>query len=399
MDLFETVREALIALRENRLRSALTMLGVVVGVGAVILLVSLGEGTTAFVKSEFSSMGSNLLILQPGKQETKGMAMPMPTARKLTLEDTEAIRRHARFVAAVAPLVIASTTASHGGLKRSVMCIGTDAEWTVVLNLRPQLGRFLDDTDDASGRHVVVLGRKIAADLFGDADPLGAPIELAGARFRVAGVMEPKGNALGNNFDEMVYIPTRVAMRTFGIDSLIGLRARATSRELLDEAAAEMLRVVRERHRVEDVTVLTQDEFMRTLDRIMGVLTTLLASIAAISLVVGGIGIMNIMLVSVKERTREIGLRKAVGARRRDILFQFLVESATLSLLGGAIGAAFGIGLPLLAHLASDQIPAVFTPWGVALALLFSIGVGLGFGVYPALQASALRPIEALRHE
>jgi len=399
MNVGEAIREAFASLAANRLRSALTMLGVVIGVGAVILLVSLGEGADAFVRSEFAGIGTNLIMVQPGKQSTTGGPPAPATTRRLTLRDAEAVRRDARFVEAVVPVTIGSGVVEREGYRRNVMVLGVDASWSKVFNVRAERGQFFDEGADVAERRVVVIGPKVAAELFGDADPLGGRIEVAGGRFRVIGVTDPKGSTLGMDFDDIVYIPVSVSFRLFGVDSLFGLRAKAVSNELLGEASREIKRVLRERHGVDDFTVITQDELMKTLSRILDVLTILLASIAAVSLLVGGIGIMNIMLVTVKERTREIGLRKAIGARRRDILVQFLVESATLSLFGGAVGLALGVGIPLVAHLVAPSFPAVVAPWAVVLALVFSLVVGIFFGVYPALQAARLRPVEALRYD
>ncbi len=400
MDLFEAIAEAGRSLRANKLRSALTMLGVVIGVGAVILLVSLGHGVELFIKMQFSDIGTNLIVVQPGKVETRGFGPPPGGGvKKLTTDDVEAIRRSARHVRGATSLLIGAALVEHGAFGRSLNVIGTDASWVEVFKVRAEVGRFFAEGDVLAQRRVAVIGRKVQQELFGTRNPLGEPITVAGSRFRVIGVTAAKGNALGIDFDDLVYIPIPVAQRLFNTDGLFGMRLRASNEEALSDAAEEAREILTERHGEEDFTLITQDEMFKTLESILGMLTIFLSGVAAISLVVGGIGIMNIMLVTVRERTREIGLRKALGARRRDILLQFLIEAVVLSTLGGSIGIAIGAGGPQLLHFFVPQFPAITTSWAILVAFCFSLGVGVVFGVFPARQAARLDPIEALRYD
>jgi putative ABC transport system permease protein len=400
MDLFESVSEALSSLAANRLRSSLTMLGVIIGVSAVIALVSLGQGVEVFIKAAFSGIGTNLIAVHPGRRETRGAKPRRGGApRLLTQDDVLAIRRNARYVRAVTPFVVTSTAVEHERFARNTAVFGVDDQWSSVFNIDVEVGRFFEEADIVADRRVTVLGRTVKQELFGSDSPIGATVTIAGGRYRVIGVTQAKGSTLGLDFDDMVYLPVGIVQRLFGLSGLFSLRARAANEEVIDLAAKEIRDIIIERHGNEDVTVKTQAELFETLSSILGVLTVFLAGIAAISLLVGGIGIMNIMLVTVRERTREIGVRKALGARRRDILAQFLVEAVTLSTVGGSVGILLGAAGPQVVHLLMPQFPAVTTIWSILVAFAFSFAVGIGFGVFPAMQAARLDPIEALRYE
>jgi putative ABC transport system permease protein len=398
MDVFEAFGEAWSSLAANKLRSALTMLGVIIGVGAVIALVSLGGGVELFIKAEFSDIGTNLIAVQPGKVETRGLGPPPGGGvRKLTLEDVDALRLRGRSIRAATALTIGAALVEHGSFARNVNIVGTDAEWVDVFNIQAEVGRFFSEADVDSQRRVAVIGRKVKSELFGTRNAVGEAITVGGSRFRIIGVAASKGNAIGFDFDDLVYVPVGLAQRLFGIDGLFGVRVRAESETALASAAEQVRQILVERHGEEDFTLVTQNEMFETLGNILRMLTIFLSGVAGISLVVGGIGIMNIMLVTVRERTREIGLRKAVGARRKDILVQFLIEAMVLSTIGGSIGILLGAGGPQLLHLFVPSFPAVTTLGSVLVAFGFSLAVGVVFGVFPAVQASRLDPIVALR--
>jgi putative ABC transport system permease protein len=390
------------ALRRHGLRSALTMLGIAIGVAAVILLTGLGEGVKDFITGEFYSMGTNLIIVQPGRSETKSPFGPPPggAARPLTLEDTAELKKRGTLLTAVTPVMLGTNNVSRGDRKRDVTVIGTDEYFSQVLSVNVISGQFIHREASVTGRRVCAIGQTVRTELFGERNPLGELIQINRSRFRVVGIMEHKGETLGFDMDDMVFIPVKAYQKLFNETSLFGIRAKARSQEDFDAAMEQVRSTLKKRHHGnEDFTMISQKAMMSTMDTILDMMTRTLAGIAAISLLVGGIGIMNIMLVSVAERTQEIGLRKAVGARRRDILRQFLVESASLSTLGGLLGIAVGYGGSELISLLSESFRAIVPPSMVALAFGFSGAVGIIFGVYPAIRAGRLDPIQALRRE
>jgi putative ABC transport system permease protein len=401
MSLWESVRVAFDTLSSNKLRSGLTMLGIIIGVFAVISLVSLGHGAKLYVESQFAGMGSNLLIVTPGKRETMGHGPMIGAANvhKLTVEDADAIRRRLPTVSGVAPIIFGIGLIKNEGRSRNSMVVGTGEQLPEVRNIHPALGSFFGADDVDAGRRVVAIGAMIRRELFGDENPLGRYVSVMGTPFRVIGVMEHRGQSLGLDLDDLVFIPVTAAKRLFNTDGLVEIVIQARSDRDLDAAERDVLNLLRDRHDEEDVTIISQTQMLSTLSTILDMLTAALAGIAGISLVVGGIGIMNIMLVSVRERTREIGVRKAVGARSRDILAQFLVESVVLSLVGGSLGIMLAFSVQIAAHLAIRSLPIAITPWAVALAVTFSAAIGVFFGVYPARRASRLDPIQALRTE
>jgi putative ABC transport system permease protein len=346
-------------------------------------------------------MGTNLLIVTPGKRETMGGG-PMIGAsnvHKLTLGDADAIRHRLPTVAGVAPITFGLGLVKNESRSRNTMVVATGAEFPDVRNIHAATGEFFSADDVDAARRVVVIGRIVRHELFGDGNPLGHFIQIMGTPFRVVGVTEPRGNSLGLDLDDLVFIPVTAGRRLFNTDGLAELVIQARSERDVDRTLDDVRTLLADRHNAEDVTLVTQTQMLATLSTILDVLTYTLAGIAGISLVVGGIGIMNIMLVSVRERTREIGIRKAVGARGRDILAQFLVESVVLSVLGGAIGIVMAVCVQVVAHLVVHALPIAVTSWAIVLAVSFSAAIGIFFGVYPARRASRLNPIEALRTE
>ncbi|MCS7283712.1 MAG: ABC transporter permease [Anaerolineae bacterium] len=412
MNLAESLRVALRALGANKLRSALTMLGIVIGVAAVITLMAAGTGVQVFVTEQFQGIGSNLLFVLPNVGQGRGMdARSIP--RPLTIGDARALADPLRLpdVARVAPQLDRTGTVAAGGRQMVTTIQGVTPEFAAVRKWEPIVGDFFTQQDLEGRARVAVLGQTVAETLFPENPfPIGETIRINGVPFRVIGVMEEKGGTFSDQ-DNTVFVPLTTAQsRLFSARAPNGeyrvsyILVEAVSAERMDAAAEQIRAVLRERHRIvfedeDDFIVLSQADLIQTFGNITGVLTIFLGAIAGISLLVGGIGIMNIMLVSVTERTREIGLRKAVGARRRDILVQFLIEAVVLALAGGAVGIAIGfLGAQVISLLVKD-FRSIVTPQAVLLATLVSAAVGLASGMYPAWRASRLHPIEALRYE
>jgi putative ABC transport system permease protein len=396
--LIDLFRFALLALRGHRLRSGLTLLGVAIGVTAVILLTALGEGARLYVTGQFAALGSNLLIALPGKTETTGNA-PLfgGTPRDLTLEDTEAILRRCPRVNRIAPLAVGSARVGYGDRRREVTVLGGTADLLPVRRLEVAVGRFLPKLDAERSSAVAVIGRTVQQELFREENPLGRAIRIGDWRFRVIGVLSEKGESLGVDMDDVVIVPVTSALRLFNQTSLFRVLIEAKVYSEIDAARRDVLAVLTERHDgEEDVTVLTQDSVLAAFTRILGALTLALAGIAAISLSVAGVGIMNVMLVVVSERTEEIGLLKALGATRRGILAIFLVEALLLSAAGCLVGLVTGyLGAGYLA-LRYPALPTQPPDWAVVAALVVSVGSGILFGVLPARRAARLDPVAAL---
>jgi len=402
MDVREALALALEMLVANRVRSALTMLGVVIGVAAIILLVSLGEGATAYITNELTGLGTNLLIITPGKTQTSGGFHPpiASTVRKLTYDDAVALRRRASLLTDAVPLVLGTGKIRYQGNSRHISVVGVTPEFQRVRNLYVEIGQFLSEEDVEGRRRVVVLGRTVKRELFGEENPLGRFVTLADSRYRVIGIMERKGVSLGFDIDDLVFVPVKSAQDLFDTDRLLEILASVGSPDDIDRAIQQVRDILIRRHgNREDFTVISQGAILSAFTTILKILTAVLGGIAGISLVVGGIGIMNIMLVSVRERTREIGIRKAVGARRRDILGQFMIESIVLSTLGGLLGIIVGVGGAKGLSLFFTYLPTRVSMWAVLMAFGFSAAVGVFFGVYPARRAARLDPIQALRYE
>ncbi len=403
MSPLESMRTALRSLAQNKVRAFLTTLGVIIGVMSVILLVSLGEGAQAYIENEFAGMGSNILIINPGKQETTGM---IPIAggafHKLTYENAKEIERKAVGISGVAANVIGAGYVQRGDRRRDVLIIGCTEDLDEVRQLYTQIGRFIDANDVEKNSRVCVIGTKVKEELFGNAPALHQKLSINRAKHRVVGILEKKGMMLGINLDDIVLIPLRSAQQMFqgGEDFLVEILVAARSPEDIKPTTESIRAILTAAHDyTEDFTITDQDGMMGTFSKIFDALRFMLAGIACISLLVGGIGIMNIMLVSVRERTREVGIRKAVGATRKDIGLQFLIEAITLSLIGGLIGILLGWVGTGVVRLLYPSLPVSLSTWSVTMAFSFSLSVGVFFGVYPALKASGVDPVEALGYE
>ncbi len=405
----------MLALAANKLRSVLTMLGIIIGVGAVIALMSIGRGVEKYVTDQFASAGTNLLYVVPG-QLSEGS--PRERARSsgiLTLSDSNAIANPLRVpdVIAVAPEVSGSAVVSKGNKSLGVSVNGVTASYQDVRSWEPAIGAFIAEIDVQERSRVVVIGSEVYGKLFDpNEDPVGQTIHVNNLLFRVIGVMEERGGGgFGGNLDESVFIPlTTVQDRLFRRRTVSGdyqvslIYASVRSDDRMDAAQEQISELLRERHNIaflgeDDFATINQADLISIFGDILSALTLFLSAIALISLLVGGIGIMNIMLVSVTERTREIGLRKAVGAKRRNVLSQFLIEAVTLAVIGGLLGIALGGGGAVAATSFVDNFSAVVGIDAIAISILFSMAVGLFFGIYPAYRASRLNPIDALRYE
>jgi putative ABC transport system permease protein len=410
MNILECLRVALQSLTANKLRSGLTMLGMIIGVGAVIALVAAGAGAQAQVASNFESLGSNLLVVSPGAMFFGGRSQGSGSAASLTMDDVDAIEELGTAVAMVAPEYSgARATVAYGSANTQVGIIGITQEYFAVRNYEVDQGRLINEVDLTSRSKVVVLGPTVVEDLFGDTliNPIGKTIKINRESYEVVGITKEKGSGGFSNFDELVLMPLTTAQVKFGgagNETVSQISVSALSQDKMDLAQAQIRAIVRASHGLaatqsDDFTVQNQSDIVEMVQSTSETFTVLLGSIAAISLVVGGIGIMNIMLVSVTERTREIGIRKAVGAKRRDLLTQFLIEAIVLSLAGGIIGILTGVGgaQVISPMLGTDQ--ALVTSGSIIMALGVSIAIGLFFGIYPAARAAALHPIEALRYE
>ena len=401
MNFIEYARVSLESLKANRLRSVLTMLGVIIGVAAVILLVSLGEGTKNYVEEQFAGLGSNILIVTPGKIETRGGPPVIGAAKhKLTLSDSRILEKKGYLFGGVAPVVFGTAEVRYGSRSRNVPVLGVTPSFSPVRNLHVEIGSFVTESDVEAKRRVCILGRTVKRELFGNANALGQILKVSGGRFRVVGIMQRKGVSLGIDLDDIVFVPVRTAQDLFDTDALLEIILSVRNKNDI-ESAKELAKslLFKNHNRHEDFTITNQAAMLSSLYTILDTLTYVLGGIATISLLVGGIGIMNIMLVTVKERTNEIGIRKAVGARDRDILVQFLLESTALSSSGGIAGMLVGVLGAYGIRLLVPKLPVEVPSWAIVLAFTFSVFVGIFFGVYPARKAAALHPIEALRYE
>ncbi len=415
MNLFESTRVAMLALAANKLRSALTMLGIIIGVSAVIALMSIGRGVEKFFIDQFTSLGTNLLYVFPG-QLSEGPPSERGRERGvLTLADSHAINNPLRVpdVIAVAPEVRGNALIARAGNDMDVSVSGVTASYQDALSGEAAIGTFITDADVEERSRVVVIGSDVFGRLFEPyEDPLDQTIRVNNILFRVIGVMEERGAGVGGaNLDEMIFIPlTTVQDRLFRLRTVSGeyqvnlIYAAVISEDRMEAAQQQITDLLRERHNIafrgeDDFVIINQSDLISIFGDILSAMTLFLSAIAFISLVVGGIGIMNIMLVSVTERTREIGLRKAVGAKRRNVLSQFLIEAITLALIGGLLGILLGAGGAVAATSFIDNFSAVVGLDAIAIAIFFSMAVGLFFGIYPAYRASRLNPIDALRYE
>jgi putative ABC transport system permease protein len=410
MSLHDALRSALAALRANALRSALTMLGIFIGVAAVIAMVAVGTGARATVLAQIRSLGANLIVIVPGNVTMSGVRLGSGARASLTQDDALALEREIEVVEAAAPTSRGQAQVVAGGVNWSTWLVGVNPSFFIARDWEVVEGRLFEPEEYDRGAQALLLGETVARTLFDDVDPIGETIRVRNVPFRVIGVLARKGQTTGGqDQDDIVVAPLRAAQqRVFGVNranprAVGSIFVRVRDGEDMVEAEQEIRTLLRQRHRL---TAAQEDDFLlrnladvaATRDASSRTLSLLLAAIATVSLVVGGIGIMNIMLVSVTERTREIGLRLAVGARRRDVLRQFLIEATTLAAIGGVAGAALGIAAAsLISRLAGW--PTLVAPESVALAVGVSALVGVAFGFYPAHRASRLDPIAALRHE
>ncbi|MEQ1768194.1 MAG: ABC transporter permease [Methylotenera sp.] len=393
-------RFALQAIISHRLRSFLTLLGIAVGIAAVILLTSIGEGVHQFVLKEFTQFGTNVIGVSPGKVKTGGQpptGIPT-TARLLTMEDAESLKQ-LPHVTGSTPTVWGNSEVENNGRLRRTTIYGVDADFVRVFSAKVQIGSFLPREGAGDSRAFVVLGSKLRKELFGTENPLGARVRIGGLHFRVIGVLAPKGQFLGIDLDDTAYIPAARALELYNREGLMEIQVLYTEGTSSATVASAVKQRLALRHGHEDFTITTQEDMLKTLSNILNILTMAVGALGGISLLVGSVGIVTIMTISVTERTNEIGLLVALGARQRTILGLFLSESVILAVLGGVLGLLLGIGLAQFLHLLMPNFP-VHTPWSFALiAVVVSGVIGLLAGVLPAISASRLDPIDALRAE
>jgi len=403
MGILESFANALSALLANKLRSLLTMLGVIIGVGAIITTTSIGEGAKADITERIQTLGANILAVRPGQSMFRGRGSA-DARRTLTVEDMEALQERGQTFSYVTPVVDSRAQVKFRNKNTNTTIVGTSPAYLVTANFTVEKGRFFTEFEIRKRDRVCVLGKTVVDTLFENVEPVGQIVKIKNVGFHVVGVMKEKGASGWRNPDDQVFIPYSTAMkRVFGNDYLSSISVQANNDKLIEAAETELIELIRKEHEIPinkepDFHIRNQAEFMETLEESSQTFTNMILGIAVVSLVVGGIGIMNIMLVSVTERTKEIGLRKAVGAQRIDILAQFLVESTTLALVGGALGIGVGI-------LGAEGVPSIWG-WRTEVSVMYAVVsfivsalVGVFFGAYPAWKASKLHPIDALRHE
>lgn len=403
-----TVKISLRALWVNKMRSSLTMLGIIIGVGAVITMLAIGNGASQKLSKEVASVGSNLIIVVPGSTTQGGVRMGSGSQSTLTMADADAIARECPAVQAVAPAVNRSSSIIYGNANWTTAVTGTTADMLTVRDCRIIEGRNFNDQDQRNATKVCLLGQTVVDNLFGNDDPLGKIVRIKNVPFTVIGVMEAKGQGpMGQDQDDIVYIPLSTAQKRIfraTIPGMVGvIMVKTSTIDDLPRAESQINDLLRQRHRIglgkeDDFTVRNLTQMLEMAQQFVTVMTLLLGAIASVSLLVGGIGIMNIMLVSVTERTREIGIRMAVGAKASDIRLQFIIEALTLSIIGGVAGIILGAVLAGILS-ALGEWPVVVSPLSVLLAFGFAALVGIFFGFYPAYKASLLNPIDALHYE
>jgi putative ABC transport system permease protein len=405
LNLLQVYKIALNALRRNPMRSALTMLGVIIGVGCVVAMVAIGQGASSAIQSQIGALGTNFLIIFSGSRSAGGVRHGAGSVQTLTVDDAAAIGRECPSVAVAEPGVRTSAQAVYGNQNWFTSIQGTGPDYPTIRAWAVARGAYFTEEDVKAATKVAVLGTTVVENLFGDSNPLGQVIRLKDAPFRVIGVLDRKGgNMMGQDQDDVISIPfTTAQRRLMGITYIQTIMVSAISPARIDQATDEITELLRQRHRIgprqdDDFSIRSQQEIAAAATQMSGVLTLLLGAIASVSLLVGGIGIMNIMLVSVTERTREIGVRRALGARRADIRNQFLIEASMISGLGGVVGIAIGVfAARAIARFAGW--PTLVAPEIVGIAFIFAGLVGVFFGIYPAAKAARLDPIEALRYE
>jgi putative ABC transport system permease protein len=407
MNFFAIIKVAARALGRNKLRTALTMLGIIIGVGAVIVLVSIGQGAQSMVLDQISNMGTNMMYVMPGNLQFGGAALGAGAANTLTDEDVTAMEREIPTIAAASPVVTAQAQLVFGNQNWFVRIQGTNEKFPTIRTWKVGEGEFFTDADVRSSARVIVLGKSVAEKLFPGLDPIGETIRVKNLPFRVVGVLTEKGQSMvGQDQDDVAIVPYTTAERKIRGQQNLSINqamVSAISQEASGVTQRQITDLLRQRHKIgvgesDDFTVRNMTDAAQTFTQLTTIMTLLLGSIAAISLVVGGIGIMNIMLVSVTERTREIGIRMAVGARPNYVRMQFLTESLVLSLMGGLIGVLIGAGLSILVSKILGW-PTLVSTLSVLISFAFATAIGIFFGYYPAHKAAALDPIEALRYE
>jgi ABC-type antimicrobial peptide transport system, permease component len=403
MNVSESFMSAIVSLRANLMRSLLTMLGVIIGVGAVITTVALGEGAQVSVKENLQKLGTNLLFVRPGSQMSGGVVISTGSSITLTEEDAIAIRVKAKYVELLSPESRRSVQAKFGNKNWNTTVVGVYPEYETVRNATLSAGRFFNQTDNKTMNAVCVIGSTVAQNLFErGANPIGQTIRINNIGFQVIGVLEEKGSSGWQNPDDQILAPLNtVQKRLAGVSWISGITIKVISEDKMNDALVEVEQILRKQHRLRsdqdnDFTIRNQSDLVSAFSETSKILAFLLTSVAIVSLIVAGIGIMNIMLVTVTERTREIGIRKAIGAKKRDILLQFLIESTVLALLGGLIGILLGIGISeLLGSVSTFRTVISLEP--IVVSFLFSGLVGIFFGLYPAQKAASSNAIEALR--
>lgn len=399
MNLLETLKLSITAILRNRLRSFLTTLGVIIGVFSVIILVALVSGLQSFITDQISSFGSNLIFVIPGQSGGAGRGPGGSTVNRLQFQDVTNLKRELKGSADVSTVTQKAASAKYNNQTSKNMTVSgvEDIYPKIVTAVEVEKGRFINKAESDSGKRVAVLGPTAVKNLFGESSPLNKTVYINNTKFLVVGVTKPRGAVFGVDQDNSAFVPLEAQRKQFGIDQPNAIYVSVFKTEDIASVQAEIKKLLEKRISSDDFTVQTQEQALSTISQITGVLTLALGGIAAISLIVGGIGVMNIMLVSVTERTREIGLRKALGARSKDIRNQFLIEALTLSGFGGIIGIMLGVGIALIVN--QFVFTTTITWWSIALSFGFSMMVGVIFGVTPAIRASRLDPIQALRYE
>ncbi len=408
LDFKSILKMATVSLRINKMRSMLTSLGIIIGVSAVIIMLAVGTGASKKIASDMESMGSNLLMIRSASAKSGGVRMGMGTRPTLTMKDSIAIETKARGVLAVAPYSAESKQLTYGNQNWSTSVAGTTMDYFLIRNYEMDSGRGFLPEDNKNSTKVAIIGQTVSTELFGDVDPIGKTIRIGNIPFKVVGLLKSKGaSGMGQDQDDIVFIPITTAQRkVFGTDfpgTVSMINVKAQNEEILSTTEEDINEILKTRHHIgktqeNDFEVRNLAEMQETIKSATQTMSLLLGAIAGVSLIVGGIGIMNIMLVSVTERTKEIGIRMAIGAKPSDIRIQFLIESFLLSMSGGLIGVVVGIGGAFLMHKFAGMNIAI-TVESILLSMGFSAAIGIGFGYYPAYKASLLNPIDALRYE
>jgi len=394
--LFLGMGNAFEALRANKVRTALTVLGVLIGVMSIIMLVSIGQGVKEQVSDEIKGLGANLFFISPNMGGGKSHTPPGMMSNKMTYNDVIAIQTKNGIGIEVVPVLRTSAVVKYSNTTYMTAIFGTTEKYAEALSQKVTDGKFFNENMVSNRRRVCVIGKTIVEELFANKDPIGKDIAISGGKFKIIGILESKGATMGQNQDDQIVIPITAAQALLGTTKVNFIVCKAPSEDRIEESKRIVRRILLRRLTENDFDITDQKDVLETLKKITGILTVALGGIAGISLLVGGIGIMNIMLVTVAERTREIGIRKAIGAKESDILTQFLIESILISATGGIIGILIGWSGSLALR---RWVATAVTPWSVLLAFGFALFIGIFFGVYPASKAAKLDPIEALRHE